>query len=301
MTDFGTRLKQARKKHKMTQKQLAQMLGVEQSAISNYEKNLRAPSTGALIEIANQLEISLDDLLGRTEAAEENNNISSNSVDHQQSINYKKMQHQFLQHLLQEEEEDAQKLIMQNLSHPDSLLPLFTKIFIPTLTEVGLLWEKGTLDITREHLISHMLDHLIANLETALPESPNSQCSAMFMLPGAEEHQLILKMAKQLFKANGWKTYYMGRSIPISSLEIFLKEIKVDLLVLSVTLDKHLNSTEHLIRAIKSLPVKTQPKIVIGGNAIIDRQHALQQLGADEYAPSLSALNQLIKQMKNCA
>lgn len=299
MTDFGTRLKQARKKHKMTQKQLAQMLGVEQSAISNYEKNLRAPSTGALVEIANQLEISLDNLLGRTEAA--NNETPLDSVEHHQSINYKIIQQQFLQHLLQEEEEEAQQLIMQYHSGPHSLLPLFTKVFVPTLTEVGVLWEKGVIDITREHLISHMVDHLIANLEASLPESPDSQCSVMFMLPGAEEHQLILKMAKQLFKANGWKTYYMGRSIPISSLEIFLKEIKVDLLVLSVTLDKHLNSTEHLIRAIKSLSVKRQPKIVIGGNAIIDKQHALQQLGADEYAPSLSALNQLIKQIKNCA
>jgi len=299
MTDFGTRLKQARKKHKMTQKQLAQMLGVEQSAISNYEKNLRAPSTGALVEIANQLEISLDDLLGRTEAA--NNETSTESGEHHQLIDYKKIQQQFLQHLLQEEEEEAQQLIMHYYSGPHSLLPLFTKVFVPTLTEVGVLWEKGSLDITREHLISHMLDRLIANLETSLPESNTSTCSVMFMLPGAEEHQLILKMTKQLFKANGWKTYYMGKSIPISSIEIFLKEIKVDLLVLSVTLDKHLNSTEHLIKAIKSLPIKKQPKIVIGGSAIQDKQHALQQLGADEYVPSLSALNQLIKQIKNCA
>ncbi len=212
-----------------------------------------------------------------------------------------KIQQQFLQHLLQEEEEEAQKLIMQYHLGPHSLLPLFTEVFVPTLTEVGDLWEKGIIDITREHLISHVVDHLIANLESSLPESPNIQCSVMFMPPGAEEHQLILKMAEQLFKANGWKTYYMGRSIPISSLEVFLKEIKVDLLVLSVTLEKHLNSTEHLITAIKSLPAIEQPKIVIGGSAIRDKQHALQQLGANEYSPSLSALNQLIKQIKNCA
>lgn len=299
MTDFGTRLKQARKKQKMTQKQLAQMLGVEQSAISNYEKNLRAPSAGALIQIANQLKISLDDLLGRTDP--DTNTTMINTLELSNKKDNKRIQQQFLNYLLQENEDEAQKLVLTYYSSPQSLLPLFSEVLVPTLTEVGVLWEKGAIDITREHLISHMVDRLIATLESTLPEPSISQCSAMFMLPGSEEHQLTLKMAKQLFKANGWRTYYMGRSIPMSSLEIFLKEIPVNLLVLAVTLDKHLNSTEHLIRAVKSLPIKYQPKIVIGGNAITDKHQATQVLGADLYVSSLSELDQLIKEIKSCA
>ena len=66
MTDFGNRLKQARKEKHMTQKELAKRLGLEQSAISNYEKSFRTPPMQSILDIAEALEVSVSYLLGET-------------------------------------------------------------------------------------------------------------------------------------------------------------------------------------------------------------------------------------------
>lgn len=48
----------------ITQKQLADRLGISKNAVSYYEKSLRCPSTDILIEIAKVFHVSTDFLLG---------------------------------------------------------------------------------------------------------------------------------------------------------------------------------------------------------------------------------------------
>ena len=80
MTDFGTRLKRARKLKHITQRELAELLGVEQSAISNYETNFRLPVASALMEIANHLDVSVAYLLGGEALGEDADIDSFDSV-----------------------------------------------------------------------------------------------------------------------------------------------------------------------------------------------------------------------------
>lgn len=290
MNDFGTRLKHARKQKKITQLQLAEMLGVEQSTISNYENNLRVPAASALMEIANLMQMSIDDLLGRTETMEASK-VSAEAL----SESLSEIQSQFLKELLQGRDEEALREILNHRFGRESLTGLFTEVFVPTLNEVGVLWETGKIGVAREHHISDTIDRLIVAVDKELPEQPVKPLTAVFLLPGAEEHQLMLKMAAELFKARGWKTIYLGRSVPAASLENFLKSNKVDLVVLSVTLKMHLNSCEYLIKIIKGFPESYRPRILVGGSAIDHEAYALQTLGADDYAASLKDLEEKLE------
>ena len=52
MVDFGDRLRKLRKERKLTQKELATLIGVKNSVISFYEVGDRTPSLEALIKLS---------------------------------------------------------------------------------------------------------------------------------------------------------------------------------------------------------------------------------------------------------
>ena len=63
---FSEKLKKLRKEKKVTQEQLAQIIGVERSSIGKYETGTQ-PSTDIIKRIADYFGVSVDYLLGREE------------------------------------------------------------------------------------------------------------------------------------------------------------------------------------------------------------------------------------------
>ena len=61
---LGERLKELRKEKKVKQKELAAILGIQESAISLYETNRNTPNDKTKVEIAKYFDVSLDYLLG---------------------------------------------------------------------------------------------------------------------------------------------------------------------------------------------------------------------------------------------
>lgn len=64
MTDFGELLKRLRLNAGLTQKQLADKIGISKNAVSYYEQSLRCPSSDILIKFARVFHVSADFLLG---------------------------------------------------------------------------------------------------------------------------------------------------------------------------------------------------------------------------------------------
>lgn len=72
---FGEQLRTLRNSQKMTQKELANMLGISPSTIGMYEQNRRIPDIKTLTQIASIFEVSLDTLL--TNNIEQNKSIGN--------------------------------------------------------------------------------------------------------------------------------------------------------------------------------------------------------------------------------
>ena len=64
MVDFGKRLKELRLQAGLTQKQLAEQIGVTKSVVSYYELQERYPSPDVLIKLAGVFHVTSDFLLG---------------------------------------------------------------------------------------------------------------------------------------------------------------------------------------------------------------------------------------------
>jgi transcriptional regulator with XRE-family HTH domain len=66
--DFNVRLKHLRQKYKLTQGELADILGIKSTAISNYESKRNEPSFEKLIALSEYFDVSCDYLLGISDA-----------------------------------------------------------------------------------------------------------------------------------------------------------------------------------------------------------------------------------------
>lgn len=63
---FASRLRQLRLDKNLRQEQVAKLIGVNKSAISTYENNIRQPSFDILVRLATLYRVSTDYLLGMT-------------------------------------------------------------------------------------------------------------------------------------------------------------------------------------------------------------------------------------------
>ena len=68
MATFGYRLRKARQKKGLRQDELAEKVGLTQSAISQFEKGLRVPNRDNLQKIASALCVTEDELIPETQA-----------------------------------------------------------------------------------------------------------------------------------------------------------------------------------------------------------------------------------------
>lgn len=59
------RLKEIRLEHDLTQKEVADHIGVTCQTLSNWERNVTEPDINTLLNLANLYKVSLDHLLGR--------------------------------------------------------------------------------------------------------------------------------------------------------------------------------------------------------------------------------------------
>jgi transcriptional regulator with XRE-family HTH domain len=65
MAEFGKTLAELRKTRKLTQSQLAELLDVQPAVISRWENGVSKPQLDYVIKLAEVLEVSFDELLGR--------------------------------------------------------------------------------------------------------------------------------------------------------------------------------------------------------------------------------------------
>lgn len=65
MTKIKERLKRLRKENGVSQKEVADYIGVSVSAYSNYEQGIREPSLDVLLKLSNFFDTTCDYLLGK--------------------------------------------------------------------------------------------------------------------------------------------------------------------------------------------------------------------------------------------
>lgn len=86
---LGNKIKNLREKNNLSQKELAKILNIANSTLSQYESDVRVPSDDIKILIADYFNVSLDYLLGRPNkynVSKENSKVSELEEDFPEGI-----------------------------------------------------------------------------------------------------------------------------------------------------------------------------------------------------------------------
>ncbi len=108
-----------------------------------------------------------------------------------------------------------------NLLSEKSFREVFYEVIIPLMNEIGLLWQAGTISPAQEHFISYLIKQkLLINTEKVqiLEPTRNDKVFVLY-LPENEIHELGLMYLNYEILLNGYKTIYLGESVPIESLK----------------------------------------------------------------------------------
>ena len=148
-------------------------------------------------------------------------------------------------------------------------LDFYEKILIPVLYKIGDQWENGEIDVATEHVCSNAVNTLIdlinQNNTKKISKSYRDTKSIVLCTPEGELHSIGCKIIESLLLEKGYEVYNITSFLPTNSIESYLNNIKLGLLLISVTLDENLDS---VIRFIKEIRNSCNIPIIIGGNAI---------------------------------
>ncbi len=102
---------------------------------------------------------------------------------------------------------------------------IFHEIFIPLLTELGFLWQTDTISLAHEHFITSLIKQKILinteKLQTAEPTKKEKPF--VLFLPDNEIHEIGLLYLNYEIILRGYKSIYLGQTVPIEGLVDLLK------------------------------------------------------------------------------
>lgn len=97
---------------------------------------------------------------------------------------------------------------------------IFFDIFIPLLTELGLLWQTDTITPAHEHFITTLIrQKILINTEKLQSKQINkSKKTFVLYLPDNEVHELGLMFINHQIISHGYHSIFLGQSVPLHDL-----------------------------------------------------------------------------------
>jgi DNA-binding transcriptional MerR regulator len=101
-----------------------------------------------------------------------------------------------------------------------SFREIFWEVFMPLLHELGLLWQSDTIGPAHEHFITHLIKQKIYTSTEKIQSLEPTRHDKVFILflPENEIHEIGLLFLNYELLLRGYKTIYLGQTIPLESL-----------------------------------------------------------------------------------
>jgi DNA-binding transcriptional MerR regulator len=110
-----------------------------------------------------------------------------------------------------------------------------TNVVYPFLEKIGVLWQTGTITPAHEHFISNLIrQRLITSIATLPVPSKKSRKAILFLAEG-ELHELGLLFFHYIVRKRGFKTFYLGQSVPHADLKTVYALHRPEILITSLT------------------------------------------------------------------
>lgn len=109
------------------------------------------------------------------------------------------------------------------------------QILYPFLEKIGILWQTHHINPAQEHFISNLIRQKVIVAIDALPLPPKSGKRVMLFLPDHELHEISLLFSHYRFRKAGFRTFYLGQTVPFNDLIAAFEVHNPHILVTSIT------------------------------------------------------------------
>jgi methanogenic corrinoid protein MtbC1 len=183
----------------------------------------------------------------------------------------------------------AYRLILRLMEEGYSMPRIVDEVLAPIQQEAGRRWEVGDASISEEHVSTAAVETLVSMLAGMFDQPPDAEVVVVVCAEG-DTHSLPARMASALLAYEGYRTLFLGTSVPASDLAEYLASVDADVLVVSCTRPVHLLGARACVVAGHGAGVP----VVVGGRAFHTGRR-WELIGADACAPRLSALAELVQ------
>jgi methanogenic corrinoid protein MtbC1 len=170
----------------------------------------------------------------------------------------------------------------------------FTTIVVqaiaPIQVESGRRWQDGDYSIAEEHVSTAAAETLLATLAGAFDQPAEADEVVVGCVQG-DGHTMPARMAASVLLAEGWRTTFLGSSVPAADLTDYLEHVRPTALVLSCAMAANLRGARASVAAAHRAGVP----VVAGGRGFGGDDTRSRAIGADAWAPTLSDLVELLK------
>ena len=107
------------------------------------------------------------------------------------------------------------------LAKTKSFSQIFLQVYIPFLREIGMLWQTSAIKPIHEHFISYLIyQKLIENISSIQTEKQivENDKTVVLFLPENEVHEISLMFINYQLINKGYRTIYLGSSVPFNDL-----------------------------------------------------------------------------------
>lgn len=198
----------------------------------------------------------------------------------------------FYNNLVEGNKEKCSEIVKILLDEGVDLKEIYVEVFQKALYRIGKLWDHNEISIPEEHMATQIVEALINKYAPSSPVS--SKNKAVVTCIDKEFHEIGAKMVAHIFEVNGWKTYYLGASVPLKELLKFVKQSDPEIIALSwslyLNLARFLEVVDNLTKLFPTL------KILVGGQALAENStQLLKKYPNVKHIPSVYELDEYLK------
>jgi DNA-binding transcriptional MerR regulator len=135
----------------------------------------------------------------------------------------------------------------------------FVNIIFPFFERIGIMWQAGSISPAQEHFFTHLIrQKLITATDLLEVNKQEDSKSVLLFLPENELHEIGLLFYNYALKARGYKTIYLGQSVPLTGLEDVISISQPDYIITSMTTSiNQIHVKDFVQRLIAAAPNKT--------------------------------------------
>lgn len=183
-------------------------------------------------------------------------------------------------------------LLQTIVSH--SLFTVLEKLIVPLLNNIGDSWQKGSIRIYHEHMMTIVIRKFLQDQLLAIRIPPTAP-AIVVATPIGQQHELGALIAAVTAASLGWEVIYLGSNLPAEEIAAVIQEKKAQAVLLSIVYPASDPQLKNELYRLRQMTDKNLT-LLVGGRAVHSYLPTLQSVEAiifSDFSQLLHHLNAL--------